>query len=78
MQELLIALSQDFVLNVDSEVSPKTTIKDLLMTTDKLRDKEICRSCFFLQWYYPERTFSLHKHLSCTPGPLANSPADTG
>lgn len=40
----------------------------------------MCMSWFFvffssLQWYYPERTFSLHKHLSCTQGPLAFSRA---
>ena len=48
---------------------------------EKLGDKEMCMSWFFfffffsLQWYYPERTFSLHKHLSCTQGPLAFSRA---
>lgn len=45
------------------------------MTTDKLGDKEICKSCFYLQWHYPGRSFSVHKHLSCSPDPPANSPA---
>jgi len=37
----------------------------------------MCMSWFFvffffsLQWYYPEGTFSLHKHLTCSQGPLA-------
>lgn len=75
MQSPLITVLWGFVLSVDSEVGPKTTIKDLFMTTDKPRDKEICMSYFSLQWYYPERTFSLHQHLSCAPGLLANSPA---
>lgn len=70
-----VGISEDFVLNVDSEVSPKTTIIDLFMTTDKLGDKEICKSCFYLQWHYPGRSFSVHKHLSCSPDPPANSPA---
>lgn len=68
-------ISEDFVLNVDSEVSPKPTIIDLFMTTDKLGDQEICKSCFYLQWHYPGRSFSVHKHLSCSPDPAASSPA---
>lgn len=60
---------------MDSEVSPKTSIIDLFMTTDKLGNKEICKSCFYLLWCYPGRSFSVHKHLSCSPDPAANSPA---